>query len=122
MEFNMLQKSPVLTPSLENLSYILRHREWWPDGFEWNFRYLNSCGIGLSQYLWRRDPYDLHHGLVESTLTGTPNETYYRIFATRIGKIAWYRCFPWNYQKQMRSITPEQVADQIDRFLAKHHG
>ena len=48
----MLQKSPVLDPSLKNLSYILRHREWWPDGFEWDYRYCASCAIGLCEKLW----------------------------------------------------------------------
>jgi hypothetical protein len=52
----MLQKSPVLTPSLESLSYILRHREWWPDGFEWDFQACSGCAIGLCEELFGHNP------------------------------------------------------------------
>jgi hypothetical protein len=118
----MLQKSPVLTPSLENLSYILRHREWWPEGFQWDYRYTDCCAIGLSKELWGIDPTGLHHGLRDSDLTWEASPSYIRIFASRSGKIAWWRQFPWNYYRQMSSITPDQIADQIDQYLASCHG
>ena len=116
----MLQKSPVLTPSLENLSYILRHREWWPDGFEWNYRCEGTCAIGLCRELWYTTPAGLHEGLRDSELTWEASPDYWRIFASRSGKIAWWKQWPWNYKSQMASITPEQVADQIDRYVSRH--
>lgn len=116
----MLQKSPVLTPSLENLSYILRHREFWPDKFEWNYRYQSTCAIGLCELLWHCRPDLLHPGLMEGELTYEPSMDYHRIFASRHGKVSWLKCWPWNYHSQMCSITPEQVADCIDRFLLSH--
>lgn len=110
----MLQKSPVLTPSLENLSYILRHREWWPEGFEWGFAECRTCAIGLCQELWGHnpnrffpevDPFD--HQL---------NPSYRHIFCDSRGKGG---ILSWIIKPEMSDVTPEQVADQIDRYLAK---
>src|ERR1700688_4675131 len=84
----MLQKSPTLTPSLENLSYILRHREWWPDGFRWNFLYENCCAIELCKQLWNREPTALHEGMRDSELTYEDSPDYVSIFLSRRGKIA----------------------------------
>jgi hypothetical protein len=107
----VLQKSPTLTPSLENLSYILRHREWWPDGFRWNFRYRNSCAIGLCQKIYGVHPTALHEGLRDSELTYEPSDVYGSIF-----------CAPKFWVLGMGLVTPELVAKRIDRFLARHHG
>ena len=116
----MLQKSPVLTPSLENLSYILRHREWWPDGFKWDFRYCSECALGMSRLLWGVDPDTLDDSrLRPSPITWELNPSYQEIFCTPAGKASlWLRL--WDYDRAMKSVTPEQVADQLDKYLAKH--
>lgn len=45
-------KALLAKPSLEALSYILRHEETWPKNFSWNFDGFFSCAIGLSQQIW----------------------------------------------------------------------
>lgn len=91
----MLQKSPTLTPSLENLSYILRHRELWPDGFEWNFRFYSKCGGGLAERLWDVTPRQLGMGWLERC------------------KTIW----GFGYHLPLRLVTPDMVADRIDKYL-----
>lgn len=39
-------------PSLEGLSYALRHPEIWPKGFEWNYDHCCTCAMGLAGNLW----------------------------------------------------------------------
>lgn len=94
----MPQKSPTLTPSLESLSYILRHREFWPVGFQWSFLRYSQCAGGLAERLWDKTPKELGMGWLERC------------------KTIWgfgYRGTP------IRFVTPEQVADRIDRYLAR---
>ena len=43
---------PLDIPSLEALSYALRHRELWPSGFVWEFNNCNRCAMGLAWRLW----------------------------------------------------------------------
>jgi hypothetical protein len=43
-------------PSLAALAYALRHRETWPAGFVWNYRYADTCALGLSHQLWGSSP------------------------------------------------------------------
>jgi hypothetical protein len=111
----MLQKSPVLTPSLENLSYILRHREWWPEGFEWDFRCYGTCALGLSEALWDQTVASLNNETFFQNMDTI--EEYDRIFTTPAGKAAIWRYFRGR-DYAMKSVTSEQVADQIDQYLA----
>jgi hypothetical protein len=39
-------------PSLENLSYALRHPETWPKDFVWDYGECNDCAMGLAHRLW----------------------------------------------------------------------
>jgi hypothetical protein len=112
----MLQKSPVLTPSLENLSYILRHREWWPEGFHWNFSNCPTCAIGMCRELWGHNPEIF---FPEPTMGDDYmlNESYRRIFCDSRGKGG---LLSWIIRPDMGDVTPEQVANQIDRYLARH--
>jgi hypothetical protein len=109
----MLQKSPTLTPSLENLSYILRHREWWPDGFEWYFPYSSHCAMGLCERLWGVDVQSIVSPYAWRGEVGA-------IFCLPSGKGGWLRRLfgGWGING-MSSVTPEMVADHIDRYLAK---
>lgn len=108
----MLQKSPVLDPSLRNLAYILRHREWWPEGFEWNYQHCSTCAIGLSDKLWGVRPYKLDDGALPEL-----SQSYHDIFADSDTKRTfWDRVFL--RELKFHQVTPEQVADQIDEFLS----
>jgi hypothetical protein len=56
MPFDGKSFVPDLTvPSLENLAFMLRHRETWPADFEWNYVYLETCAIGLADRMWPMD-------------------------------------------------------------------
>lgn len=99
-------------PSLKNLSYILRHKELWPEGFEWSYEKCPTCAMGLAAALW---------GVIDTkAVPVTPQmATYFDIpakIADRVfgGKniesvfgVYWYH-----------QITPEMVADKIDEYLA----
>jgi hypothetical protein len=105
--------APVITdtPSLEALSYALRHPEVWPPDFRWNYQTFLTCGVGLSQLLWRK---------IDDMGTCEPT----RIWAARsfrmperraldifCGLAVIHNVMPWE-------ITPEHVADAIDAYLA----
>jgi hypothetical protein len=118
----MLQKSPVLNPSLENLSYILRHREWWPEGFSWDFRFVDRCGIGLCHKLWNLNPGDLNGHLQDRPESLERSRDFVRIFCNPSSDLSWWRRYIFRQQRDMKSVTPEMVADRIDAFLAKQRG
>lgn len=113
----MLKKSPWLEPSLPNLSYVLRHKEYWPEGFEWDYRYPSSCAIGLCEELYGQRVSQLDGSLEISvgSVRGEGN-SFSDIFCnTR----ETYRVFGFSLWPLVHSdITPEIVADRIDRWLA----
>jgi hypothetical protein len=39
-------------PSLPALAYLLRHEELWPEGFEYDWRTVKRCGMGLVMAVW----------------------------------------------------------------------
>jgi hypothetical protein len=45
----------LLVPSLENLAFMLRHPETWPEGFEWDYGCYAGCAVGLAHRLWGVD-------------------------------------------------------------------
>lgn len=96
-------------PSLKALSYILRHKELWPEGFEWGFTRCESCAMGLAYELWqlgnrkRCTIFSMGRKLTE--VFAMKRETFSNIFED---KRPLYHT--WN-------VTPEMVADQIDNHL-----
>ncbi len=103
------------TPSLERLSYLLRHRELWPKGFEWDFPRCDSCAMGLAIAMWHLTP-----------ITRKSREEYYNDWYLAISqnfdldsKTMRMFCSPSGYEVSKYTITPEMVADKIDAYLAK---
>jgi len=82
-------------PSLQNLSYALRHREMWPKTFKWDYRSGNTCAIGLAAQLWGN----------ADILYNLPEKDFARISRNYIGMV---------YGR-----SPEKVADSIDAYLAR---
>ncbi len=39
-------------PSVAGLVYLLRHKEQWPRGFDWNYALCTCCGMGLADEMW----------------------------------------------------------------------
>ena len=112
-------------PSLHALSYVLRHPDTWPKGFVWDFSECEQCAMGLASVLWtdivRSDslrtalssvarefamPYEeakkIFHGGAWTPVKQEP----WRFF--------WLRTH-WDFDK----VTPDMVADQIDKYLAE---
>lgn len=101
----LLEAPPDLTkPTLEGLSWLLRHREAWPEGFEWDFYDCRTCAMGLLTRIVFGAPF--------TTLEYSLNWIQYyfgmdRVSSRRIFRIGRY------------PDTPEAIADLIDEYLAK---
>jgi hypothetical protein len=105
-------------PSLEALSHILRHKELWPTGFEWNYGFCYSCAMGLAGELWDvfvpRNPDAAV--LNVSKAFGISRKVAGNIFG---GEADWIPYHPGCVVvRDTNAVTPEMVADQIDKFLA----
>lgn len=105
-----------LEPSLEQLSYALRHPETWPKGFWWDYSRCNHCAMGLAYELWPEKV--AHHN--ESAMAhafAMPYEEADRIFIHANGM----RCnrILGILPRSRDSISPEMVADAIDNYLVK---
>lgn len=113
MPFDALTFTPAITdtPSLEALSYALRHQETWPVGFEWDYSTCDTCAMGLTAQLW-------------SAATLPPNAIDVPLWAfvhfrmpSAVSKGIFLRL---GQRRDVRdaNITPEHVADAIDAYLA----
>jgi hypothetical protein len=97
------------SPSLRNLAYVLRHEELWPTGFTWNYRYTDCCGMGISQLLWGVDV-----GCLPDVYTYFRGDLVYNLFCK---PLSWFKMPFRTYHARMVAVTPEMVADRIDRYL-----
>ena len=105
-----MPKPPTLNaPSLRSLSAILRNRALWPEGFVWDYGNCETCAMGLAARMWK--------GLSPTTSSLGP--------ALEISSAVTDRLFldvDGSIQRRKRvkfdDITPEHVADEIDRYLA----
>lgn len=104
-------------PSLENLSYALRHPETWPDDFTWNFAFCGSCAMGLASKLWSlRGEVSDDIDVSMTTMARTFAMDLYRvghIFGSSEFTERW-----WRNAKSPELVTPAEVADAIDRYVA----
>ena len=94
-------------PNLKALSYALRHRELWPECFNWDFCDCKTCAMGLAYCLWVEIDAPImffvckHLGLAPLMAS--------KLF---LGHNYFYgRQIPYD------NITPEMVADAIDAYL-----
>lgn len=122
-------------PTLHGLSYALRHPDTWPEGFVWDYGECGQCAMGLAHALWEQVPkankktgasfmartFSLPFNTASSIFMG--NVGPYRArwipdaaLKTVVSGHLWWRVETtkpnWN------AITPEMVADQIDKYLA----
>jgi hypothetical protein len=97
------------TPNLEVLSYVLRHRELWPDGFKWDYTSCLTCAFGMASKIWRNIHWPPADFLgTASSLFSLRRDDAAGIFVTASlePNVLW------------SSVTPEHVADAIDTYLA----
>lgn len=89
-------------PSLPNLAYALRHKETWPKNFpEWDYAWWGCCAATLAGCLW---------GFEANWLL--PKQ-----IATKVGRTREHETYA-QWRKRTAAVTPEHVADAIDRYLA----
>jgi len=108
-------------PSLHVLSYALRHPDTWPEGFNWNFDNCRECAMGLAHRLWASIPEAKNTATCSTgpSIMGRafamPYETARDIF---MGEGEWTRTgLIFKTQIDFKKVTPEMVADQIDKYL-----
>lgn len=102
-------------PSLSVLSFVLRNKELWPKGFEWNFSYCYSCAIGLAYCLWQQVP-TCHPHNVARAVNIEFMDAYELFMSTPEEAIIHDR--KRNTVTEI-PVTPEMIADRIDKFLAE---
>ena len=104
-------------PSLQGLSYVLRHKELWPEGFEWNYRDCRRCAMGLAVELWQEVKWHWEDGERNNI---TSPEIMAKAFP--IEKIAAHEIFcgaAYVHNIYMGKVRPAMVADDIDAYLAR---
>ena len=106
--------SVTLSPSLRNLAYILRHKEMWPKGFEWDYTHFDNCAMGMCSELWNeRSVYSL-----VDTDSSFDTESMWdiekKIF---IRPVSFFKHPFTGVKGRMAMVTPEIVADRIDAYL-----
>lgn len=115
------------TPSLEGLSWMLRHPEKWPKTFEWYYGNCRTCAMGLANKLWGLTESEslVEYMRVMPKALGIHGRSAERIFLGRYGKhiASWVPIGvdPRTGEEygDSRFITPEMVADEIDAYLAR---
>jgi len=135
-------------PSLHALSYVLRHPEMWPEKFNWGYQNCSSCAMGLAHKLWKDIPATKNETAptIMARTFGIPYSTANSIFMgadpngpqgvapwicrTRSEEViererlGLFRSRPVVITQRTtgfvgyKQITPDMVADEIDRYLA----
>lgn len=109
-------------PSLHTLSYALRHPDTWPEGFVWKYSSCRQCAMGLAHQLWQNkipQSYLEDGASVMARSFAMPFEVAETIFLNCSWpyRLAGLLIFP-GVGRGYGSVSPEMVADEIDRYLA----
>lgn len=114
--------APDLTePSLEGLSWALRHPEHWARHHVWNFRYClkehkcgtSGCAMGIAAIMWPQC-----HGLFVSLPYVLQRE--FKMSPEDFDRIFNDGAIEETYGvKNDDDVTPTMVADAIDKYLAE---
>jgi hypothetical protein len=100
-------------PSLKALSYILRHREHWPEGFTWSFPNCEQCAMGLARNLWDKK-HDPLNDVDDACNWAVDFLTAERRFVNDVFGGNIYLCS----RVPLGLVTPEMIANKIDEHLA----
>lgn len=103
-------------PSLQRLSYLLRHKELWPEGFTWDFSDCSKCAMGLALAVWNLRPSEVYRG---TTLLQPSNSScsdiMQKTFNMSLQEVN--KLFFGGYDKDAKKITPKIIAKRIDNYL-----
>ena len=103
-------------PSLHALSYALRHPDTWPEGFVWEYSDCRNCAMGLAHQLWNEIPWagvDSGASLMARHFAMPYSRAKSIFFQTQ-----WHSRIMGIFPRSYSSVSPEMVADQIDKYLA----
>lgn len=116
----------VGAPSLEALSYALRHPETWPAGFTWDFTDCDKCAMGLANALWPApEDYDDACAVdLAANKLNMPFEDAESLFYCA----EWLQPIPKKFwgikygetEVEFRDVTPTMVADAIDNYVKEN--
>jgi hypothetical protein len=89
-------------PSPAALAYILRHKELWPPGFEFDYSDCCYCAMGLADQLWQIPCGSGDYSVCRGTAValGISHESAIHIFTLR--------------QKRPGNFTPEAIAADLE--------
>jgi hypothetical protein len=109
------------TPNLKSMSYALRNTSTWPNDFVWNCEYYENGPPGLAIAIWNLNPTkadkkDGYKSLLAKTfsLNWTDSVKLFQTFEYKI-KTSWIT----QSFVDLNAVTPEMVADKIDKYLSK---
>lgn len=105
----LLEAPPDLSqPTLSGLAWLLRHKEAWPEGFQWDYRFCETCAIGLAARLWYDPAVYLHEDINWAELAFSLTFDMARTFFADIKH---------PHTAKMQAVTPEMVAACIESHL-----
>lgn len=97
-------------PDLRDLIYVLRHKETWPPGFEWDYRACTTCAMGLAHRIWP-DKVTRSTSVAMSEAFGMNLDDAQDIFLKSDNM--WNTIFN-------RGVSPEYIAKRLTRYLANN--
>lgn len=117
---NFEVKPDLSKPSVEGLIWLLRHKEAWPEDFEWDYVAPEKCGAGLGICIWKTH---LRADITNFCMSflGMPEDTVYDIFwraprtLGRVGPEASLLSLAAAYN----SITPEDIATLLEQYISQ---
>lgn len=108
-------------PSVHAVTHALRHRETWPKSFYWTYRSMCGCAMGLAHATWpasfpfpdRMNASD--HVALWARLFDVPPDMMWPVLMERSH-------YESRYGVTSDQITPDAVADELDKLLAWRQG
>ena len=99
-------------PTVGGLSFILRHKELWPQGFVWDYARCESCAMGLAHEIWQDH---IPAPSVECMINalGIPLNQAEDVFIRAPSVLAKSAEFSGS-RYSIKKTTPEEVADLLD--------
>jgi hypothetical protein len=109
-------KSEPIGPNikaLRTLAYILQHQEMWPEEFEWDYRYVSGCALGLAvKYFGDVSPYETYEEYAGRNFKLDPYDVD-KLFIERTTFFFGFLSVPMNL------VTPKMVARRLEKFIAE---
>lgn len=116
---------PGTQPSLEGLSWLLRHPRAWPENFWWDYSSTETCAVGLADQTWglgfQSNPQAEQLARTFDVSWEVARDIFYRVHHQyEVGRRGWRALFFGRATPaRLEHVTPGMVADRIDELLAR---